>query len=202
VLAQAACQVTYTGESGTKTDSLTAGDMASYVWMDTYWKYQSVPVTGIDDNGQPFAYNNDSMVEACGVINITGTDADGNPFDYGLGRLVTNADEDNYSTSEVKTTKTWIDGKPIYCKVIEETTTAGTSTISISSLNIDTIVRTNIQCIVANGDVILTPYFSAASTDYFNAYASADKSTITVRSGSSYSHGTVVIILEYTKTTD
>lgn len=92
VLAQAACQVRYTGEDGTKTDTLTAGDMASYVWMGTYWKYQSVPVTGIDDNGQPFAYNIDSMVEAGGVINITGTDANGNPFDYGLGRLVTAAD--------------------------------------------------------------------------------------------------------------
>ena len=131
VLAQAACQVRYTGEDGTKTDTLTAGDMASYVWMDTYWKYQSVPVTGIDDNGQPFAYNIDSMVEAGGVINITGTDANGNPFDYGLGRLVTNADEDNLVTGvEVKTSKT-LDGKPVYMKEISGTPTTSSGSYRI-----------------------------------------------------------------------
>ena len=130
VLAQAACQVTYTGEGGaTKTDTLTAGDMASYVWMDTYWKYQSVPVTGIDDNLQPFAYNIDSMVEAGGVINLTGTDANGNPFDYGLGKLVVAADEDNIVTGqEIKTSKTF-NGKPVYEMVFVTTefTVTGTN---------------------------------------------------------------------------
>ena len=207
VLAQAACQVRYTGEDGTKTDTLTAGDMASYVWMDTYWKYQSVPVTGIDDNGQPFAYNIDSMVEAGGVINITGTDANGNPFDYGVGRLVTNADEDNLVTGvEVKTSKTF-NGKPVYVKTddFELSITGGSATEaaiteSYSTPHLGKIVTFN--CVMINGiyqypmpwvrqgRFLMVNYItgSAITFQYLNFPTTT---TITVR-----------ITIEYTKTTD
>ena len=204
VLAQAACQVRYTGEDGTKTDTLAAGDMASYVWMDTYWKYQSVPVTGIDDNGQPFAYNIDSMVEAGGVINITGTDANGNPFDYGLGKLVLAADEDNYSTSEVKTTKTWIDGKPIYRKVIDITPTqTALKNYSANTGDVDNAWIVNgwlkdngftyyCNCVYSGGHSIYTDSYVDSNNDLF----------VRVATSSGFVNKDMKYIIEYTKTTD
>lgn len=215
VLAQAACHVTYTGESGTKTDSLTAGDMASYVWMDTYWKYQSVPVTGIDDNGQPFAYNIDSMVEAGGVINITGTDANGNPFDYGLGKLVTVANENNYSTEEVKTTKTWIDGKPIYRRVFTgNLPNVPDGGFYDNKYTYDIPVNYIISC----SCMIDPSYYAASLPRFFQDFPSAsapittiaggafvDGGTFTVWFGSnrtSHSNKPALAIVEYTKTTD
>lgn len=122
VLATADCQIVYTGINGSVTKNVQANTYNVFVWDSSnsgFWlPRESTAITGIDDNGQPFAFNIDALTQADGVINITGTDANGNPFDYGLGKLVTAANENNYSTSEVKTTKTWIDGKPIYRRTI------------------------------------------------------------------------------------
>ena len=131
VLATADCQIVYTGINGSVTKNVQANTYNIFVWDSAnsgFWlPRESTAVTGIDDNGQPFAFNIDALTQADGVINITGTDANGNPFDYGLGRLVTNADEDNLVTGvEVKTSKT-LNGKPIYCKVFyNETEIQGT----------------------------------------------------------------------------
>ena len=47
-----------------------------------------------------------------------------------------------YSTEEVKTNKVWIDGKPIYRKVIANNVSCGPSTtISLSSIGIDTLIE-------------------------------------------------------------
>lgn len=200
VLAQAACQVRYTGEDGTKADSLTAGDMASYVWMGTYWKYQSVPVTGIDDNGQPFAYNIDSMVEAGGVINITGTDANGNPFDYGLGKLVLAADENNIVTGvEIKTTKTF-NGKPVYEKTFELTapTDGNTGTYAHSIANLKKVLH---LFGTLDRATIGTPIpWYASATDHCVVYY--DNTNIYVYAKGNSALCPMVITLEYTKTTD
>lgn len=120
ILARAASTIIYTGKNGSVTVNAQADSYYVLVWDSSssgFWMpRETVPITGVDDNGQPFAFNIDAIAQADGLINITGTDADGNPFDYGVGKLVTAADEDTYSTSEQLTTKTWIDGKPIYRK--------------------------------------------------------------------------------------
>ena len=54
-----------------------------------------------------------------------------------------NLENSSYSTSEVKTNATWIDGKPIYKKTISTGSlpeNGATATTDISSLSVDTIV--------------------------------------------------------------
>ena len=127
VLATADCQIVYTGVNGSITKNVQANTYNIFVWGGTYWlPRESTAITGIDDNGQPFAFNIDALTQADGVINLTGTDANGNPFDYGLGKLVLAADEDNLVTGvEVKTSKTF-NGKPVYEMLYDFTLTSYT----------------------------------------------------------------------------
>ena len=54
--------------------------------------------------------------------------------------------QDVYSTKEVKTNKVWIDGKPIYRKVIANNVSCGPSTtISLSNIGIDTLLFNSIN---------------------------------------------------------
>ena len=157
ILAQANCTVRRLTSGGWVTDTLSPSDYAVYVWDGTYWLPQvPTPITGIDDNGQPFAFNIDSMVHHQGLINLTGTDANGNPFDYGLGRLVTNADEDNLVTGvEVKTSKT-LNGKPIYKMYVDEDMTyTDSGSRRNASYSIANWANTN-NLISAEGIIILS----------------------------------------------
>lgn len=201
VLAQADCSIVYTGVNGTVTETREDGDYNVFVWNDSYWvPKQTTPITGIDDNGQPFAFNIDSMVREKGVINLTGTDANGNPFDYGLGRLVTNADEDNIVTGqEIKTSKTY-NGKPIYLKE----SSVAVSTIDTASqfsdffpATMDKIVSLNVLEDLTNG-VTLTNGVHFSNTEKFWAYHNGGQKLYV------YTHwaGTVRVTTEYTKTTD
>ena len=141
VLVTADCQIVYTGVNGSVTKNVQANTYNEFVWDSSnsgFWlPRESTAVTGIDDNGQPFAFNIDALTQADGVINITGTDADGNPFDYGVGKLVVAADENNYSTEEVKTSKTWIDGKPIYRRVFTGTISTYTDSSATRYFEVD-----------------------------------------------------------------
>lgn len=215
------CQVSYTGEGGiTVTDDLVAGDYITYVWLTDHWKYKSVPVTGIDDDGQPFAFNIESLTHPGGVINITGKDANGNPFDYGLGRLVTNADEDNLVTGvEVKTSKT-LNGKPIYKKYINGTQTIYSDNGSKRAFYISAIsdvsifIKGNGQ-LTLNGGTFTGRTFGIPSIIVVNAmttpvmYSYCEKSlanVVTLGIDTLLSIGTTSvtysITFEYTKTTD
>lgn len=153
VLATADCQIVYAGINGSVTKNVQANTYNIFVWDSSnsgFWlPRESTAVTGIDDNGQPFAFNIDALTQADGVINITGTDANGNPFDYGLGRLVTNADEDNLVTGvEVKTSKTF-NGKPVYIKVIAISTLTFPQATSQSNTSHPIAVSTNIRDILS-----------------------------------------------------
>lgn len=110
--------------------------------------------------------------------------------------------KDIYSTEEVKTNKVWIDGKPIYRKVMTGTFSTSTSTQSVA------------HNILSLGDVItLRGIYTNANNNQVGSipmYYSNDLIT-TLRIDSSYihlSHTTSLhsspykIILEYTKTTD
>lgn len=115
------------------------------------------------------------------------------------------ANVDLYSTSEVKTNKVWIDGKPIYRIVYDITVTKGTAkTIDISSLNIDTPI-------IVDGFVNLgtESYFLPANSTLGSGYTMNTiiryRSNIQVRlNGDSVNAGTypAKVIFEYTKTTD
>ena len=100
----------------------------------------------------------------------------------------------NYSTSEVKTSNTWIDGKPIYRRVLV-TTTAFT-------LGIDWI---DIVPYCGSPTLNIRDLISSSNTIEVGAYMKKNgpNSIIWARQGSSISVpvGTAFII-EYTKTTD
>lgn len=108
----------------------------------------------------------------------------------------------DYSTEEVKTGETWIDGKPIYRKVISLTASTSTKSLSISSIisNVDSIW---INCgksfykIAAGGSGIISDW--EVSGARFRAVI--DIGTLYYAcSGSGYSQAEIT--LEYTKTTD
>lgn len=104
-----------------------------------------------------------------------------------------------YSTSET-VVGWWIDGKPIYRKVLSGTSTSGVKNVSIGGLNIDTIIKGEITIHnTTNNTYVFGSYVQDMTTDKFNWYVSADKSILYLRSGTNYAFGQYYIILEYTK---
>lgn len=107
---------------------------------------------------------------------------------------------DSYSTSEVKTNKVWIDGKPIYRKVIarNQSITNGTS-ISVSSLNIDELIKIGaINQNQSNNFKFFGDYYDS-SNEKINIHL--NNNDIQVWSGTGVNY-TSTIWVEYTKTTD
>ena len=208
VLATADCQIVYTGINGNVTKNVQANTYNIFVWDSSnsgFWlPRESTAVTGIDDNGQPFAFNIDALTQANGVINITGTDANGNPFDYGLGRLVTNADEDNLVTGqEIKTSKTF-NGKPVYKMCISTTmpSTVGTSK-SVSTGITDCAICLNYTSTVNYGTSVISGNFYSSSSNYSLVYFTNSMTTLLLTAGNAVLLDAVVIVTaEYTKTTD
>lgn len=110
------------------------------------------------------------------------------------------SESNTYSTNEIEIGR-WIDGKPIYRKVLSGTThaTAGTVTsIDITSLNVDTVV--NYRSVVNwNGTGYMTDGYYGSSTAYLMAYANSNTE---FRIYSRYASRPYYLILEYTKSTD
>lgn len=220
VLCQDDCSIVYEGLNGTITLTCQAGDYYKFVWNSEgtgYWLPRgAVAITGIDDNGQPFAFNIDNMVHYDGIINITGKDANGNPFDYGLGRLVTNADEDNLVTGvEVKTSKTF-NGKPVYKNVV--TIPMATITTEGVCVTLTTQFATGIKEIIScqgylthGTDRVQIPYiWQGGSSTYTVSFlglvgyvdGSNNGNIVTSGNRTTYSGNTVTAFVSYTKTTD
>jgi hypothetical protein len=108
--------------------------------------------------------------------------------------------ERSYSTSEVNTGKKWIDGKPIYRKVIEGSITAVDMDINHNIANIDSLVNVIPYMVSNDGNTVNTP-FNISTTYYFTSYAT--KTQLKIMAGSTYVNANKYrMILEYTKTTD
>lgn len=127
--------------------------------------------------------------------------------------LTTMATGNTFSTSEIKTNKTWIDGKPIYRKVvIHQTSTSVGSTTGVTNYDI----THNIEDIdiVVNGRGFLhidntnwTPIGNSGVASNGHLWANDINyiSTNTIRFRISYatvSAATWYFVIEYTKTTD
>lgn len=98
---------------------------------------------------------------------------------------------DTYSTSEVKTNKVWIDGKPIYRKVVSLPTTKTVNGTSYTNLGIT---------FPNDADTMFLPKVVSFFGDllYYNNYRpiqAACKADVDLAAGTNF-------ILEYTKTTD
>ena len=103
----------------------------------------------------------------------------------------------SYSTQEVKTGGTWIDGKPIYRKVVDIGTLPDTTSKNVqhniqnldSVVNLKLIANDNVNNIVCNfGGKELAVYIDAAN--------------VFIVSGNNFSGYTGYSVIEYTKTTD
>lgn len=111
-----------------------------------------------------------------------------------------------YSTDEMKTGETWIDGKPIYRKTFVFTgITATSASLSFSSLNAsETIMVDNSHSYVstsANFSLPINMYNS--STDYIRTYVNSGDKKLLVEFGSVYTMSkNIYVTLRYTKTTD
>ena len=108
---------------------------------------------------------------------------------------------EKYSTTEVKTNKVWINNKPIYRKVVYDTTSrsAGNYNIEHGIQNYDEIVSYKTLCYQSSSvihDASSTSSLSGSErvTSYFN------NSNISIRT--SWAIVKTIIIIEYTKTTD
>lgn len=109
-----------------------------------------------------------------------------------LGKIINN----DYSTSEIKTGKKWIDGKPIYRKCFDNLTGVN---LNVSLPNVDRVIHFELfdkranQCIFPsysdNGRI--TPF-----ADWYNGNIRMLQNDGTFSSSSGY------CIIEYTKTTD
>lgn len=109
-------------------------------------------------------------------------------------------DTEIYSTSEVKTNKVWIDGKPIYRTVFKTNTpqtitSGGAVTLNfanVSGLNIESVTNTRLSLSTGN------PQFG--DTAHIAIDISSGSISTLPRYGLNYNVDTFII--EYTKTTD
>ena len=105
--------------------------------------------------------------------------------------------DDIYSTSEIKTNKIWIDGKPIYRKVINS-----------GSLSLST-TPTNVNTYTSNIDKVIDINFMYRFTDYtwfknwnLNELMCRPNGIVVITTYESATFPETYITLEYTKTTD
>lgn len=104
-----------------------------------------------------------------------------------------------YSTAEVKTNKVWIDGKPIYRRIYQKTSTAATENIDIDDWNVDFVCLFVPLLYDSTNRQFDTNYY-VNSNDYLRALTRLynSKFTITVQRGNANSK-VLTIIMEYTK---
>lgn len=122
-------------------------------------------------------------------------------------RLMNVEDSSIYSTEETKV-GTWIDGKPIYRKVIEYSTqpASGNNTFNHGILNVDKFI--DIETIICRKDKIFhfAPRYTPGETSWDFYYDDITTTKITFNCGSQLRNetywGTSYFIFEYTKTTD
>lgn len=112
-------------------------------------------------------------------------------------------DRFEYSEEE-KVIGTWIDGKPIYRKVVNLNglPNATTKTVNHNISNIDTLVKIGGFATTTDKTTITLPYVNSANHIY-QVGLIANSISITIQAGDNKSgYSTAYAILEYTKTTD
>lgn len=125
-----------------------------------------------------------------------------NKVDTNTSEIQSIKDAEVYSTSEVKTNKVWIDGKPVYRKVVQNIVPTGLG-INIYTMNdIENVVDYYGIYHQNNGfEKRINFYFS--DTDYMTLNFNRKNHTFILDNTSNYNNnGTVSLIIEYIKTTD
>ena len=105
-----------------------------------------------------------------------------------------------YSTTEINTGKTWIDGKPIYRKVISGTYNDNATILS----NVSTLISVSGTGDVGTGLTRIIPYYEYYNGQTYACRLNFQSNSIKIegKSSSVAHNATVKLVLEYTKTTD
>lgn len=105
---------------------------------------------------------------------------------------------DEYSTSEIKTNKVWIDGKPIYRKVIQGSA-ANTDNLSLSNIiTFNEIIDMRFRYKTDTTNVYYDNYSRAGVEQQI--FLGENETALIFRGTNNFSEYTIT--LEYTKTTD
>ena len=189
--------------AGNAESTLNFGDQNGAVISGSYGNaIQNTGGSQAHNNMQPYIALN-YIIKAKQSVGVVGTVTsdinDTNDNAVPNAKTVKDYVEEVYSTDEVKTNKIWIDGKPIYRKVLVGTTNASTDSALGSIPNLDTLI--DIRGIT--GDTykggITWINLSANPQQYRQVYATGTN----VRMVQQASEETPDrIILEYTKTTN
>lgn len=120
--------------------------------------------------------------------------------------------KDKYSTTEIKTNKKWINGKPIYRKTIYVSSLPNATSTNyqhgISNIEMIWADMSNSFVRWSNGDVAPLPYISVGAPTATAVYSSMIElrgittSTFTIATGFDRSSMSAYITFNYTKTTD
>ena len=105
-----------------------------------------------------------------------------------------------YSTTE-QAIGTWIDGKPIYRKVVQGNVTSKSQSLFVVNANVETMISID-GYDFSNGIYYFPFKYTQDGTTQKAIFYKKDTDTIEFRSNSSESGEVFVVILEYTKTTD
>ena len=109
--------------------------------------------------------------------------------------------KDVYSYEEVKTNKVWIDGKPIYRKVLECSSFYAWSSMqhNIKDFEFPTFIY---GLHFANGWIEQLPYVTSDGQRYVKSISGVSSTEIFLNTGDLTKGNKLIIVIEYTKTTD
>ena len=111
----------------------------------------------------------------------------------------------SYSTQEVKTGGTWIDGKPIYRKVVNfgALPNATIKGVTFDNINADTFVKAEGIAMTNNGNAVTIPFAdTSAATQSISIFINSSSVSINAGTTNRSDYTKCYIVLEYTKTTD
>lgn len=126
----------------------------------------------------------------------------GGTYKWSPWDIMISANDLSYSTSETQTGTTWIDGKPIYRKVVNigALPNAAMKNVAHGITNIDTITDYYGMVASTSKTALKIPYVATESLDYIAMYVSITNVAVKTKQDMSAYSGYAVI--EYTKTTD
>lgn len=162
----------------------------------------SLAGTGQSGNLQPYIVLN-YVIKAFKVSSTPATSQVVNAYSESTNNVyscnyVNNSD--SYSTSEVKTNKRWIDGKPIYRKIFDRGTSLETFNHNIPNVSNIWIINDYTVRIHASGNVI--PLNGGSNSGSLVTSCFPNTTQINIYNFESIIPTQVFICVEYTKTTD
>lgn len=177
-------------------------------YTKTNWINDSIPAInagnlnkieqGIYDNSVAIEENTDNIGDIDNLATQSKSDL--------VNAINSIVDSEVYSTDEVKTNKVWIDGKPIYRKVIQFTTTIQGANMFSMAHNISNADYIYVEKFyMSNQDSICyeVPLVGYAGNTTDKAYSYIDRNNLYVYSTGGWNTAWVKnVIIEYTKTTD